>query len=46
MTETCKDCKYRGICEEQEYELECADREECEHYNAYLEGEETGWLME
>ena len=46
MTDVCKNCKYRELCEESEYILNCENQDECEHYDAYLEGEEVAWLME
>lgn len=43
MTETCKECKYRKLCEEAEYPLDCTDENECEHRDDYLEAEEWAW---
>lgn len=44
MTETCRECKFRYICEELEYELTCTDQSCCEHFDVYLEGLETTWI--
>lgn len=40
MTDTCAECKYRQLCEELGYELDCDCRNECAHYDSFLEGEE------
>lgn len=40
MTDTCKECKYKDLCEELGYDLECTDQGECERYYEYLEGAE------
>ena len=45
MTTTCKECKYRYLCEELGHLLNCNDENKCEHYNAYLEGEEEYQLF-
>lgn len=34
-----KECEFKELCEEtNEKEMECKGYEECEHYNAFLEG--------
>lgn len=38
MTETCRKCEFREICEELEYPMDQENVEECEHYDACLEG--------
>lgn len=40
MTDTCRECENRSLCEELEYPLTCTNKYECEHYNAFLEGVE------
>ena len=40
-TESCKECKFRTICEELEYPMDCEDTTKCDHYNAFLEGLEA-----
>ena len=39
MTEVCKNCKYRELCEELNYPLDCEDQENCKHYDAFYDGE-------
>ena len=34
----CEECKFKQLCEELEYVMDCKDQIECEHYNAFLEG--------
>lgn len=46
MTDVCKDCRFRNLCEELEYNLDCKDVEKCEHYEAFLEGMESSYYME
>lgn len=46
MTEVCAECGYRPLCEDFGYELNCACRNECSHYDAFLEGEELALMAE
>ena len=47
MTDTCRNCRFRSLCEESGYELDYdGDVYECDHYSDYLEGIEYSWLME
>lgn len=45
MTDICKECRFRDLCEEMEYELECQDQNKCDRYEAYLEGLELMYYM-
>ena len=42
MTEYCRKCKFRKLCEELEYSLDCENEKDCEHYGDYLEGLDMG----
>ena len=46
MTKVCEDCKYKTLCIESGYSLDCTDQLGCDHYSNYLEGEEYAWFME
>ena len=39
MTECCKKCKYIDLCIKLKYPLTCNDQDECENYEAFLDGE-------
>ena len=41
MTDVCAECKFRELCEELEYSMDCTNQFECSHYDSYLEGMET-----
>lgn len=45
MTDICKECRFRDLCEEMKYELECHDQDKCDRYEAYLEGLESMYYM-
>ena len=34
----CEECRFRDLCKEMEYPLDCEDLNKCEHYDAFLEG--------
>ena len=46
MTENCMECRFRRLCEQLGYELNCADDEKCDHFDAYLEGYEAVCMVE
>ena len=36
--EGCEKCRFKHLCEELEYPLDCKDMTKCERYDAFLEG--------
>ena len=40
MAEGCAGCKYMQLCIFLEYPLVCENKDECEHYDAFMDGEE------
>lgn len=38
MTDVCRECRFRDLCEFIEYPLDCENQEECEHYENFLDG--------
>lgn len=46
VTDVCAECGYRQLCEDLGYELDCDCRNECSHYDAFLEGEEANDMID
>ena len=42
----CAGCKFLELCKALGYETDCADEGDCEHYDAYLEGQEIAEMGE
>lgn len=46
MTDICAECGYRQLCEDLGYELDCECRNECAHYDSFLESEESNEMID
>jgi len=46
VTVICAECGYRQLCEDLGYELDCDCRNECAHYDSFLEREESDEMID
>ena len=46
MTDTCKECRFRSYCEEFKYNLDHTNQNDCEHFEAYVEGMEMAYWVD
>lgn len=46
MTTVCAECRFRELCEDLGYELDCDCRDECARYDSFLEGEEANEMID